>query len=114
MIDVPLFYRNGKRIGQIYHARLRTDCSSLNHHLLSKNILDSPLCNCDRIETTKHYLFECNSFNEFRHEMMQGISQLCRPKSDTLIYSKRAHSDKRNKHIFITVNEHLIKTKLLK
>ena len=60
MIDVHLFYRNGKHFGQIYHARLRTDSSSLNHQLYSKTIMDIPLCNCGRIETTKHYLFECN------------------------------------------------------
>ena len=45
LIDVALYYRNGNRIGQIYHAILRTVCSSLNHHLYSKNI-DSPLCIC--------------------------------------------------------------------
>ena len=36
LIGVPLFYLDGKRIGQIYHSRLRMDCSSLNHHLFSK------------------------------------------------------------------------------
>ena len=39
IIGVPLFYLDGKRIGQIYHSRLRMDCSSLNHHLFSKNII---------------------------------------------------------------------------
>ena len=39
LICVPLFYLDGKRIGQIYHSRLRMDCSSLNHHLFSKNTL---------------------------------------------------------------------------
>ena len=36
LIGVPLFYLDGKRIGQIDHARLRMDCSSLNHHIFSK------------------------------------------------------------------------------
>ena len=31
IIGVPLFYLDGKRIGQIYHSRLRMDCSSLKH-----------------------------------------------------------------------------------
>ena len=73
MIDVPLHYRDGKRIGQIYHVILRTDRSSLNHHLYSKNIIGSSLCTFGTFETTKHYLFECNRFNEFRQEMMQEI-----------------------------------------
>ena len=47
-IGVPLFYLDGKRIGQIYHSRLKMECSSLNHHLFSKNIIDSPLCICGR------------------------------------------------------------------
>ena len=68
-ISVPRFYLDGKRIGQIYHFQLRMDCSSLNHHLFSKNIIDSPLCICGRPETTKHFLFNCNRFNNLRLEM---------------------------------------------
>ena len=58
IIGVSLFYLDGKRIGQIYHSRLRMDCSSLIHQLFSKNIIDSPLCICGRPETTKDYLFD--------------------------------------------------------
>ena len=32
----PSYYFEGKRLGQIYHTRLRTSCSSLNQHLFSK------------------------------------------------------------------------------
>ena len=39
LIGVPLFYLDGKRIGQIYHSQLRMDCSSLNHNLFSKTSL---------------------------------------------------------------------------
>ena len=39
LIGVPFFHLDGKRIGQMYHARLRIDCSSLNHHLFSKTSL---------------------------------------------------------------------------
>ena len=85
-IGVPLFYLDGKRIGQIYHSRLRMDCSSLNHHIYSKNIIDSPLCICGRPETTKHYLFECNRFNKLHQEMMQSISELCEPTLNALLY----------------------------
>ena len=42
----PSYYNAGKRLGQIYHSRLRTKCSSLNEHLFSKNIADSSLCTC--------------------------------------------------------------------
>ena len=39
----PKYYFRGIRIGQIYHARLRTNCSSLNQHLFSKKYCQQPL-----------------------------------------------------------------------
>ena len=53
----PRYYNTGKRLDQIYHARLRTSCSSLRQHLFSKRITDSPQCVCCSIEDTHHYLF---------------------------------------------------------
>ena len=35
---IPSFYFDGVRLGQIYHARLRTSCSSLNQHLFLKTL----------------------------------------------------------------------------
>ena len=32
-MKIPSYYFDGKRLGQIYHARLRTNCSSQNQHL---------------------------------------------------------------------------------
>ena len=55
----PSHYNAGKRLGQIYHSRLRTKCSSLNEHLFSKNIADSPLCTLGSVENTKHFILEC-------------------------------------------------------
>ena len=43
---VPKFFFDGKKLGQIYHARLRMRCSTLHTHLSSKNIIDSPICVC--------------------------------------------------------------------
>ena len=103
MIDVPLIYRNGKRFGQLYHARLRTDCSSLITPS-TQNIIDSPLCICGRTETANHDLFECNRLNEFRRQMMQ-------PQLDRPLYCSRELSDESNEHICISVQEFLIKTK---
>ena len=110
-IGVPLFYLDGKRIGQIYHSRLRMECSFLNHHLFSKNIIDSPLCICGRPETTKHYLFECNRFNNLRQEMMQSISQLCEPTLNALVYEVTDLSDETNRQLFIIIQEYILRTK---
>ena len=97
LIGVTLFYLDGKRIGQIYHSRLRMDCSSLNYHLFSKKIIGSPLCICGRPETAKHYFFDCNRFNNLRQEMMQSISQLCEPALNALLYGVTDQSDETNR-----------------
>ena len=76
---VPKFYYSWKRLLQILHTRLRTNCSSLNNdleglgedwfcqlcinlfklltYLCLKNITDSPLCRCGSIENTYHFFF---------------------------------------------------------
>ena len=33
----PRYFKIGDRFAQVQHTRLRTSCSSLNHHLFSKN-----------------------------------------------------------------------------
>ena len=110
LIGVPLFYLDGKRICQSYHSRLRMDCSSLNHHLFSKNIIDSPLCICGRPETIKHYLFECNRFNNLRQEMMQSINQLWEPTLHALLYRVTDLSDETNRQLFIIIQEYILRT----
>ena len=64
-MKIPTYYFDGNRIGQIYHVRLRTNCSSLNEHLFSKYIADSPLCVCGEVEDTNHFLFNCHRFHNF-------------------------------------------------
>ena len=110
LIGVPLFYLDGERIGQIYHSRLRMDCSSLNHHLFSKNIIDSPLCICGIPETTKHYLFDCNRYSNLRQEMMQSISQLCEPTLNALLYGVTDLSDETIRQLFIIIQEYILRT----
>ena len=63
----PRYYNTGKRLGQIYHARLRNPCIPLRQHMYSKNIYDSPYCTCGDIEDTHHFLLVCNQFTDFRH-----------------------------------------------
>ena len=109
VLILPLYYLDGKRIGQIYHSQLRIDCSSLNHHLFSKNIIYSPLCICGRQETTKHYLFDCNRFNNLRQEIMQ--SQLCEPTLNALLYGVTDLSDETNRQLFIIIQEYIFRTK---
>ena len=54
------------RLGQILHARLRLECSSLNHHLYRKNLVESPLCSCGVPEPNSHFLLSCANYNDIR------------------------------------------------
>ena len=55
-ISRPLkYYYIGDRFIQIQHTRVRTNCSILNHHLFSRNIIDNLYCTCGAIETTKQF-----------------------------------------------------------
>ena len=73
----PDYYNADKRLGQIYHTRLRTRCSSLNQHLFSKNITQSPLCIC--------IFLECSLYNNIRHDMLTAISRFCNQGLDVLL-----------------------------
>ncbi|MEW8542639.1 MAG: reverse transcriptase family protein, partial [Candidatus Thiodiazotropha sp.] len=59
----PSFYNAGSRLGQVLHTRLRLECSSLNAHLYSRNLVDSPLCVCGEIENTTHFIFNCPNYS---------------------------------------------------
>ena len=61
-MKMPNYYNVGNRTLQIYHLRLRTNCSSLNFHLYSKNIIESPSYVCGDMESAKHFLLECTRF----------------------------------------------------
>ena len=47
------------RAGQLYHTRLRLECSSLNYHLYQKNLIDNPYCTCGQLESSTHF-FSCS------------------------------------------------------
>ena len=86
-------YNSGARINQILHCLLRFGCSSLNHDLYRKNIINSPLCTCGQLETQAHYLLytlpklhctkklqklampnNCQQFTIWRRQITSGIT----------------------------------------
>ena len=89
-VNKPFYYYIGERLGQIYHARHRTECSSLNENLFRKDITTDPNCVCGAVETTKHFLLECNALNEIRQEMLNKIRSFCTPTLDYLLYGADA------------------------
>ena len=105
------FYVIGKRLGQIYHARLRTNCSSLNQHFFSKNLIDNPLCICGSVEDTYHSLLTCNRFSNLRQALFNKVSTICRPTLNVLLNGNDELSMEQNKNIFLAVQNYLLKTK---
>ena len=65
-LKAPHHFYHGERKYQIFHARLRTNCSPLNSTLFNKNIVETPLCTCGLIEDADHYFFHCHKYNDAR------------------------------------------------
>ena len=107
----PLYYYTGNRPSQIYYTRIRTDCSALNQHLFSKNIIPSPLCDCGGIENARHFLPECAFYQDIRRDMLVVISPICTPNLNTLIYGNPEASNDENIVFFKAVQRFISKSK---
>ena len=102
-------YNLGSRSSQILHARLRLGCSSLNHDLNRKGIVDSPLCSCGAIETVTHFLLQCPNFTHLRQQFIFNLP--CPPISNNLLYGDEKLSLDQNKLIFDSVQKYIVATK---
>ena len=71
----PSFYNAGSRLGQVFHTRLRLECSSLNAHLYSRNLVECPLCACGEIENTTHFIFKCPNYSVVRQTYLTELTQ---------------------------------------
>lgn len=104
----PLF-NIGSRRGQILHARLRLDCSSLNFDLHRKSIIQSPLCLCGHNETVKHFLLHCPRYDVLRQRLIQNLP--CPPTVNNLLYGNEHLSLLHNKDIILKVQQYIIASK---
>ena len=107
---VPKHYLFGNRKEQILHTRLRTDCSVLNYDLYLKNIIDSPLCRCNNIETVKHFFLDCPIYNNQRITLIQAVLRFCAITLDTLLHGNSTLSLQTNNGIFEAVQHFLKET----
>ena len=76
MITIPKCYYFGERKLQILHTRLQLNCSTLNSHLFSKNMVNSLLCTCGGIENAEHFSFKCNIYDSFRNILLNPLPLL--------------------------------------
>ena len=69
--------------------------------------MNDPHCQCGAIETTKHYLFECQRYRQIREEMINVISRYCTPSLKCLLYGDEHLSFNCNSVIFIAVQKYI-------
>ena len=109
--SVPKFYFSGKREPAIQHARLRMHCSSLNEHLFSKNIVESPLCTCGAIEDTYHFLIACPLYDRQRDLLIASLNPSFQFDVNQLLFGNEALSDETNNQLFDHVQTYISNTK---
>ena len=108
---VPKYFYGGSRRGQLLHTRLRTNCSSLSNDLFLKNITESPLCQCGRIENAYHFFFDCPLYARQRIELFTILSQHHNLTLNLLLFGDALQSDDINSSIFEKVQKYIIDTK---
>ena len=108
---VPKYYYIGNRRAQILHTRLRTNCSSLNIDLFTRNISDSPLCSCGSIEDAQHYFFHCKHYTVQRHTLLNAISAYIVPSLKCFLYGDTSLSLEHNSIIFQHVQKFIVDMK---
>ena len=90
---------------------MRTNCSSLNQHLFSKHIVLDPHCVCGEVEDSRHFLLECNLYQNIRNDMLAAVSRICLPTLNSLLYGSTAVSVNDNIMIFKAVQTFIFKSK---
>ena len=88
-----------------------SECSALNQHLFSKNIVNSPSCSCGAVEDAHHFLFVCNLYTDLRRTLFQVVSVIQQPSLNLLLFGNQELANDQNKTIFIAVQEYIVKTK---
>ena len=104
----PNYFYYGNRVAQIYHARLRLECSALRNHPFKKNLVDSPLCICGIPETSKHFLLACPNYHLIR---TRTLSEFLHLPVKFLLSGDPRLSENENVRIFEAVHNYIIQTK---
>ena len=95
----PKDFNAGSRIGQILHARLRMECSSLSSHLNCKNIVPTPSCECGSFESPYHFLFQCPRYTAIRDTYLHNY--LDSHTTREILYGKESATDLENEALFL-------------
>ena len=94
----PTFFSAWSRLGQIFHARIRMACSSLNSDLYRKTIVPSPSCACGGFESAYHFFFICPNYNVTRERYLEAL--LRNHTTHELLFDKDTSTDEENEALF--------------
>ena len=104
----PNYFNYGNRVDQIYHTRLRLECSALRNHLFKKNLVDSPLCICGIPETSKHFHLDCPNYHLIRTRILSEFLHLS---VKFLLSGDPRLTENENERIFVAVHKYTIQTR---
>lgn len=103
----PKYYNTGNRTSQIWHARIRMECSNLNKHMYLRYLSDNKGCQCGHtIEDENHYFFHCPLYNNQRTTYIPPNSTL-----DEILYGNSEWNETKNAELFERVCNFIIQTK---
>ncbi|KAJ8301450.1 hypothetical protein KUTeg_020437 [Tegillarca granosa] len=109
---VPFYYNCRSRLGQILHARLRLECSSLQCHLFNRNLVNNPYCRCGLVENAKHFLLFWKIYSHIRLRTIYLLPYVL--SINKLLYGDPMLSQQQNTEIFLSVQEFIIQSKRYK
>ena len=66
---------------------------------------------CGEVEDSRHFLLECNLYQDIRNDMLAAVSRICLPTLNSLLYGSTAVSVNDNIMIFKVVQTFILKSK---
>ena len=104
---IPKYYNAGTRSSQIWHSRLRMQCSNLNKHMKLRYLTEDQTCQCGYpVEDINHYLTQCPLYSNFRSNYIPRNVTV-----EDLLYGNHQWNDARNFDLFEKVCNYITMTK---
>ena len=100
---------------QIYHTRMRLNCSPLNDFLFRCNFINSPQCSCGAlVENTSHFLLDCPLYTQLRSQYFEPLHLGNKLSTAILLQGDPLKSAHWNHTVFSAVQMYITKTKRFK
>ena len=76
-VDYKIKHKFDTRKGESVITQMRTGYAKLNEYLNKSNITESDMCQCGEIESVKHYLIECELYENEREQLRRKLFEIC-------------------------------------